>query len=129
VRRSGGKPWSGRAACLIVWLVPQVKTPLLTKAAGYEVGMRSEPLPNLKFEVALFVLNLASEATFDGDEALTTPGRPSQRKGIELAEDAKRDCRPSFPHKAEIQNCQGLTVVLDLRFRGGDGANTNARRN
>ena len=46
--------------------------------------MRSEPLPNLKLEGALFVLNLASEATFDGDEAVTTPGRPSQRKGIEL---------------------------------------------
>ncbi len=66
-------------------VVPQVKTPLLTKAIGYEVGVRSEPLPNLKVEGALFVLNLASEATFDGDEAETTPGRPSQRKGIELS--------------------------------------------
>jgi len=66
-------------------LVPQVKTPLLTKATGYEVGLRSEPVPNLKLEGALFVLNLASEATFDGDEAETTPGRPSQRKGIELS--------------------------------------------
>ena len=66
-------------------VVPQVKTPLLTKASGYEVGVRSEPLPNLKLEGALFVLNLASEATFDGDEAETMPGRPSQRKGIELS--------------------------------------------
>ena len=65
-------------------VVAQGKTPLLTKATGYEAGMRSEPLPNLKLEGALFVLNLASEATFDGDEAVTTPGRPSQRKGIEL---------------------------------------------
>jgi outer membrane receptor protein involved in Fe transport len=31
------------------------------------------------------VLNLASEATFDGDESMTTPGRPSQRKGVELS--------------------------------------------
>jgi hypothetical protein len=66
-------------------VVPQVKTPLLTKATGYEVGVRSEPVPNLKLEGALFVLNLASEATFDGDEAETMPGRPSQRKGIELS--------------------------------------------
>src|SRR5260370_3409973 len=65
-------------------VVTQGKTPLLTKATGYEVGMRSEPLPNLKLEGALFVLDLASEATFSGDEAVTTPGRPSQRKGIEL---------------------------------------------
>jgi hypothetical protein len=53
--------------------VPQVKAPLLTKATGYELGVRSEPVPNLKLEGALFVLNLASEATFDGDEAVTTP--------------------------------------------------------
>jgi TonB dependent receptor-like, beta-barrel/TonB-dependent Receptor Plug Domain len=66
-------------------VVPQVRTPLLTKATGYEVGVRSEPVPNLKLEGALFVLNLASEATFDGDEAETTPGRPSQRKGVELS--------------------------------------------
>jgi hypothetical protein len=66
-------------------VVPQVKTPLLTKATGYEVGVRSEPLPNLKLEGALLVLNLASEATFDRDQAETTPGRPSQRKGIELS--------------------------------------------
>jgi hypothetical protein len=57
-------------------VVTQGKTPLLTKATGYEVGVRSEPVPNLKLEGALFVLNLASEATFDGDEAVTTPGRP-----------------------------------------------------
>ena len=65
-------------------VVTQGKTPLLTKATGYEVGLRSEPVPNFKLEGALFVLNLNSEATFSGDEAVTTPGRPSQRKGIEL---------------------------------------------
>jgi TonB dependent receptor/TonB-dependent Receptor Plug Domain len=66
-------------------VITQGKTPLLTKATGYEVGMRSEPSPNLKLEGALFVLNLASEATFSGDEAVTSPGRPSQRQGIELS--------------------------------------------
>jgi hypothetical protein len=68
-------------------LVPQQKTPLLTKATGYEAGVRSEILPGLKAAAALFVLDLASEATFDGDEAVTTPGRPSRRTGIELSAD------------------------------------------
>jgi hypothetical protein len=54
--------------------LPQGKTPLLTKATGYEVGVRSEPVPNLKLEGALFVLNLDSEATFSGDEAVSTRG-------------------------------------------------------
>jgi TonB dependent receptor/TonB-dependent Receptor Plug Domain len=66
-------------------VVPQGRTPLLTKATGYEAGVRSEIVPNLKVEAALFVLDLASEATFDGDEAGTTPGRPSRRQGIELS--------------------------------------------
>jgi len=66
-------------------IVTLAKTQLLTKATGYELGVRSEPFSNLKFEAALFVLNLDSEATFSGDEAVTTPGRPSHRKGIELS--------------------------------------------
>jgi outer membrane receptor protein involved in Fe transport len=68
-------------------VVAQQKTPLLTKATGYETGLRSEILPGLKATAAVFVLNLTSEATFDGDEAVTTPGRPSRRTGIELSAD------------------------------------------
>jgi hypothetical protein len=34
-------------------VVPQVKTPLLTKATGYEVGVRSKPLPDFTVEGAL----------------------------------------------------------------------------
>ncbi len=66
-------------------VVPQQRTPLLTRATGYEIGLRSQPLPELKLEAALFDLDLASEATFSGDEAGTTPGRPSRRIGIELS--------------------------------------------
>jgi hypothetical protein len=62
----------------------QGKTPLLTKATGYEIGVRSEPIPRLRSEVAVFVLGLDSEATFDGDEAVTTAGRPSERIGVEF---------------------------------------------
>ena len=47
--------------------------------------MRSEPFPDLRVEAALFVLNLDSEATFSGDQTVTTPGRPSHHHGIELS--------------------------------------------
>ena len=66
-------------------IVPQQRTPLLTKATGYEAGIRSDILPNLKVASALFVLDLDSEATFSGDEAGTQPGRPSRRVGIEFS--------------------------------------------
>ncbi len=65
-------------------VVAQAKTPLLTKAEGYEAGARSEVVPKLSVSAAVFVLNLANEATFDGDEAVTSVGRPSNRTGIEL---------------------------------------------
>jgi hypothetical protein len=65
-------------------VVPQQKTPFLTKAVGYEAGLRSEILPHLSTTLALFVLDLASEAIFDGDQAQTTAGRPSRRSGIEM---------------------------------------------
>ncbi len=65
--------------------VPQAKTPFLTKAEGYEAGLRSDILPKVNVAAALFVLDLASEATFDGDSAGTSAGRPSRRVGIELS--------------------------------------------
>ena len=66
-------------------VVPQGKTPLLTRATGYELGIRSEIVPHVTASAALFVLDLASEATFDGDSAGTAVGRPSDRTGIELS--------------------------------------------
>ena len=66
-------------------IVPQSKTPFLTKAEGYEIGLRSEIAPQVSLSVALFVLDLASEATFDGDSAGTGVGRASRRTGVELS--------------------------------------------
>ena len=66
-------------------IVGQAKTPLLTKAEGYEIGIRSEVVPQVTASAALFVLNLANEATFDGDQAVTAVGRPSDRTGLELS--------------------------------------------
>jgi outer membrane receptor protein involved in Fe transport len=66
-------------------IVGQAKTPLLTKAEGYEIGVRSEIVPQVTASAALFVLNLANEATFDGDQAVTSVGRPSDRTGVELS--------------------------------------------
>jgi len=56
------------------------KDPAIDQGNRLRGRLRSEPLSNLKLEGALFVLNLNSEATFSGDEAVTTPGRPSQRR-------------------------------------------------
>ncbi len=61
------------------------RTPLLTRVEGYELGIRSEIIENVSVSAAFFVLNIASEATFDGDSAGTSVGRPRSRTGIELS--------------------------------------------
>jgi outer membrane receptor protein involved in Fe transport len=42
-------------------------------------------VPHFQAEVAIFHLDLASEATFNGDQAETSAGRPSRRQGIEVS--------------------------------------------
>lgn len=68
------------------WGTPQLKTPLLTRANGYEIGVRTSFLPHLQSSAALFDLDIANETLFDGDTGQTTStGRPSRRLGIEIS--------------------------------------------
>jgi len=64
--------------------VVQGATPLV-RAQGAEVGARFAFNQKLRTTVSLWNLNLASELIFQGDAGTTSPGRPSHRYGIELA--------------------------------------------
>ena len=66
---------------------PQSAVPLLVRSRGAEVGIRTRAIAGLDSSVSLFVLDQASELFFDGDTGDTTPGRPSQRTGIEFTND------------------------------------------
>ena len=57
-------------------------TPLV-KTKGYEVGVRSEPLPGWQATLSLWALNVDSELLFVGDAGVTEPSRPSRRHGVE----------------------------------------------
>lgn len=57
----------------------------LAKTKGYELGMRSAPLPGLQSTLAFWRLDIASELLFIGDAGTTEASRPSKREGIELA--------------------------------------------
>lgn len=60
-------------------------TPLV-KATGKEAGLRLVGLvPGLQTTVAAWQLELDSELLFIGDAGVTEAGRPSRRRGIELA--------------------------------------------
>ena len=63
----------------------QVVTPVtgLVRTTGYELGMRSQWVPNLQTSLALWRLEIGSELLFVGDAGTTEPSRPSLRQGIE----------------------------------------------
>ncbi len=92
---------------------PQTAVPLLVRSRGAEVGVRSRAIAGLDSSVSLFILDQASELFFDGDTGDTTPGRPSQRTGIEFT----NDYRPvSWAHlDADL-------AVTRARFLGFDSA-------
>ncbi|MET1084295.1 MAG: TonB-dependent receptor [Burkholderiales bacterium] len=50
---------------------------------GYEIGLRSQPLPGLTTTLALWQLKQDSELLFIGDAGTTEASRPSKRAGVE----------------------------------------------
>jgi hypothetical protein len=57
-------------------------TPLV-RASGAEVGVRTVALPHFQSTLSAWMLHLASELVFSGDEGTTVPSRPSARRGVE----------------------------------------------
>jgi outer membrane receptor protein involved in Fe transport len=62
---------------------PVDRVPGLVRTTGYEVGARTEIVPNLQSSVSLWRLDLGSELVFVGDAGTTEASRPSRRQGIE----------------------------------------------
>ena len=59
------------------------RVPLLVKARGSEIGLRTMPLPGWSSSLALWKMDLASELVFIGDEGVTEPKGASRRHGLE----------------------------------------------
>jgi outer membrane receptor protein involved in Fe transport len=60
-------------------------TPLLAKANGEEIGIRSRPLPNLSMQLALFQIEFTSELVYDQDMGMDQANGPTKRRGIEAS--------------------------------------------
>jgi outer membrane receptor protein involved in Fe transport len=61
------------------------RTPLLAKADGEEIGLRTNPLPGLHMQLALFQIEFASELVYDQDMGMDQANAPSKRRGVELS--------------------------------------------
>ena len=57
----------------------------LSRSKGFELGVRTLPLPGLQSSLSVYQLNFDSELIFVGDAGTTEAGRPSRRVGFELA--------------------------------------------
>ena len=59
------------------------RVPLLVRAKGAELGLRSRWTEQAESSLAFFVLTLGSEIVFQGDAGTTAASRPSRRVGVE----------------------------------------------
>ena len=61
------------------------KTPLLEESNGEEVGMRTNIIPKLQLQVALFQEDFNSELAYDADAGEDSASAPSHRQGVEFS--------------------------------------------
>jgi hypothetical protein len=62
-----------------------VKTPLMAPATGEEVGLRTNIIPKVQVQVAVFQEDFSSELAYDADLGEDSASAPSRRQGIELS--------------------------------------------
>lgn len=61
------------------------KTPFLAPATGEEVGLRTDIIPRLKIQVAVFQEDFRSELTYNADAGQDEASAPSRRQGVEIS--------------------------------------------
>ena len=61
------------------------KTPFLAPAKGEEVGLRTNLIPKLSIQVAVFREDFQSELTYNADAGQDEASAPSRRQGIEIS--------------------------------------------
>lgn len=60
-------------------------TPLLSPATGEEIGFRTNLIPKVAVQVAVFQEDFRSELTYDADAGQDGASAPSRRQGIEIS--------------------------------------------
>ncbi len=60
-------------------------TPLLAPTTGEEVGLRTNLIPKVSVQLALFQEDFSSELAFDEDQGQDQPTAPSRRQGVEVS--------------------------------------------
>ena len=61
------------------------KTPLMAPTTGEEVGLRTDVIPKVHLQLALFQEGFSSELAFDEDQGQDAATAPSRRQGVEVS--------------------------------------------
>ena len=61
------------------------KAPLMAPSEGYEVGLRTNIIPKLQVQVAIFQEDFKSEQKYNADAGNDSASAPSRRQGVELS--------------------------------------------
>jgi outer membrane receptor protein involved in Fe transport len=61
------------------------RTPLLAPTTGEEIGLRSNIVPKVQLQVAVFQEDFSSELAFDEDQGQDQATAPSRRQGVEVS--------------------------------------------
>ena len=61
------------------------QTPLLAATTGEEIGLRTNLIPKVGVQVAVFQEDFESELRYDQDQGEDSPSAPSRRQGIEVS--------------------------------------------
>ncbi|RQP22650.1 TonB-dependent receptor [Albitalea terrae] len=89
-------------------------TPLV-RSKGFELGVRTSPIPGLQTSVSLYRLDFDSELVFEGDAGTTSAGRPSRRTGFEIA---------NYYKLSDWLTIDGDIAFARARFRDADPIGT-----
>ena len=62
-----------------------IKTPLMAPATGEEIGLRTNLVPKVQLQVAVFQEDFSSELAYDQDQGEDQASAPSRRQGVEIS--------------------------------------------
>jgi outer membrane receptor protein involved in Fe transport len=60
-------------------------TPMLSQTTGEEIGLRTNIIPRLSLQLAVFQQDFGSELTYNAEAGQDEAGAPSRRKGLEIS--------------------------------------------
>jgi outer membrane receptor protein involved in Fe transport len=62
-----------------------IRTPFMSPATGEEVGLRTDIIPKVQLQVAVFQEDFTSEQAYDQDQGEDQASAPSRRQGVEFS--------------------------------------------